>query len=120
MAKNRTLSRTADYRITETIGGEKFLGKRVRMKLNQEHEVIELGPLGFLYDLEGYMLSGAMRGNVVELPPCKLITAPKRECACGVYKYPHAPGFGACKASKFEETAPDGVTLETLTQGMLK
>lgn len=118
--KIKLLSRTTDYRITETIGDERFVGKRVRIILNQEHEEVPIGALGFLYDLEGYMLSGPMKENVVNLPPIKIITAPTRRCACGAYKYPHAPGFGECQASKHEESAPTELTIDDLTGGRLK
>lgn len=113
-AKNRKLSRTHDYRITETFGSPQFVNKKVRVKLLQEHEDIPVGIDGFLYDLEAYMLTGPMRGEVVNLPPCKLITVETRKCMCKAYKFPHAPGFGECKEARWADGAKAGLKLEDL------
>ena len=114
----RKLSRTVDYRITEALESPSFVGKKVRLQLLEMHEDIREGPLGFLYDLQGYMLTGPNRGEVVELPPVKLLSTSIRKCYCPAYPFPHAPGFGACKDRPkwADEGAPEGIKLEELFQ----
>lgn len=114
MSKDKKwLSRSTDYRITATLGRSEFVGWKVRPKLVAANEEVPLLN-GYIYDLQGYMLSGKHQGEVVELPPCKLEMAPTRHCRCSAYKFPHAPGFGACQDQKFEQVAPPGLTLEEL------
>lgn len=117
MSRTKALTRATDYRITETLGNSEFVGWKVRIMLTQQEEKVPLGPLDFLYDLEGYMLSGKFQGQKVDLPPCKLTSAPVRKCNCSAYKFSHAPGFGDCKiGTKFEQVAPPGLVLEDLFQ----
>ena len=109
------LSRSSDYVIKECIGNTSLVGKRCRLKLTAPEENVKEDKQGFMYDLEAYMLTGKQEGSTIELPPVKLgVSHKKRTCTCVAYRFPHAPGFGACKASKFEQVAPEGIKLEDL------
>lgn len=116
MPKTKLISRSTDYRIGATLGRSEFVGWKCRPVLTKPEEEIPIDVSGYIFDLQAYMLSGEFEGMVVELPPCKLTLAPVRKCSCSAYKFPHAPGFGQCKETKFEQVAPTGIKLEDLFQ----
>ena len=110
------LSRLDDYRIIEVRkgGNPELVGKRCRIMLMGNFQDVEKDSLGFLPNLTAWMLSGKYRDSRIDLPPVKLRYASMRKCYCVEYVFPHAPGFGKCKASKHEEEAPKGLTIRNL------
>ncbi len=112
-AGTRLLDRGQTYKITHTLGAPQFINWKCRPVLSKPTENVPVLE-GYIYDLQGYMLSGKFAQSVVELPPCKLVATSTVHCYCHAYKYPHAPGFGACEKPKHEEVAPAGLRLEDL------
>jgi hypothetical protein len=108
------ISRTQVYRVVEAKGNRRLIGKRCRILILDD--VQDIQPLeGFLIGLSAFLLSGPQAGSTVELPPCKLKAVSRRVCHCHAYKFPHAPGFGACKQAEFEQEPPEeGMDLDAL------
>jgi hypothetical protein len=106
------LSRNTDYRIEATQGSTSLVGKKIRLLLTAERITLKTNGNGFLEGLRAYLLSGKQAGSTIDLPPCKLKYSERKSCRCVAYKFPHAMGFGACKAEKFEQEAPTGLSME--------
>jgi hypothetical protein len=117
MRRKVTLQREAHYRIVETMGeDQRFVGKRVKLLLIEAEETLTTDLEGFLYDLEAIVLSkGKMQEQRFDLPPCKVQRLVARKCSCAAYRFPHAPGLGACTAEVMEPEVAPGVKLENLS-----
>jgi len=109
------LQRTQDYRILEVRGGKpELVNQRCRVLIFDEVVEWPKNDRGFLVGLSAWILSGKWKMQQISLPEVKLRAAATRKCSCPAYPFPHAPGFGKCKFSKFEEIAPEGMELANL------